>query len=111
MVAKSYQCTLIKLACGKHFAASSEHCGLKGLQREVTMSNEELEDALMSEIELRIYTSSIGRFIEGHMFILHWPALPDAFLLETKDLSVHAPDQSTFYCIQRSDPSLIVEHA
>jgi len=41
------------------------------------MSNEELEDALMYEIELRVYTSSIGRFIEGHMFVLHWPAGPD----------------------------------
>jgi hypothetical protein len=73
------------------------------------MSNEELEDALMYEIELRVYTSSIGRFIEGHMFVLHWPAGPDAFLLETNDPSMHAPDQTTFYCIQRSDPSLIVE--
>ena len=73
------------------------------------MNNEELEDALMCEIELRIYTSSIGRFIEGHMFVLHWPATPDAFLLETNDPSMHAPDQTTFYCIQRGDPSLIVE--
>ena len=75
------------------------------------MNNEELEDALMDELELRIYTNSIGRFIEGHMFILHWPAMPDAFLLETNDLSIQAPAQTTFYCIQRSDPSLIVEHA
>ena len=74
------------------------------------MNNEELEDALMDEIELRVYTSSIGRFIKGHMFILHWPAMPDAFLLATNDPSMHAPDQTTFYCIQRSDPSLIVEH-
>jgi hypothetical protein len=73
------------------------------------MNNEELEDALMCEIELRIYTSSIGRFVEGHMFVLHWPATPDAFLLETNDPSMHAPDQTTFYSIQRSDPSLIVE--
>ena len=63
----------------------------------------------MSEIELRIYTSSIGRFIEGHMFILHWPAMPDAFLLETNDPAHASADQTTFYCIQRSDPSLIVE--
>jgi hypothetical protein len=73
------------------------------------MNNGELEDALMCEIELRIYTSSIGRFIEGHMVILHWPATPDAFLLETNDPSTYAPDQTTFYWIQRSDPSLIVE--
>ena len=73
------------------------------------MSNEELEDALMCEIELRVYTSSIGRFIEGHMFVLHWPARPDAFLLETNDRSMHTPDQTTFYWVQRSDPSLIVE--
>jgi len=74
------------------------------------MNSEELENALMGELELRIYTNSIGRFIEGHMFILHWPAMPDAFLLETIDQSIQAPDQTTFYCIQRSDPSLIVEH-
>ena len=73
------------------------------------MNNEELEDALIDEIELRIYTSRIGRFIEGHMFVLHWPAMLDAFLLETNDPSMYAPDQTTFYCIQRSDPSLIVE--
>jgi hypothetical protein len=73
------------------------------------MTNEELEDALMREIELRIYTSSIGRFIEGHMFVLHWPVTSDAFLLETNDPSMYAPDQTTFYWIQRSDPSLIVE--
>jgi hypothetical protein len=73
------------------------------------MNNQELEDALMSEIELRIYTSSIGRFIEGHMFMLHWPARPDAFLLETNDQARASTDQTTFYCIQRSDPSLIVE--
>jgi len=73
------------------------------------MNNQELEDALIGEIELRIYTSSIGRFVEGHMFVLHWPAMPDAFLLETTDPSVQTPNQPTFYCIQRSDPSLIVE--
>ena len=73
------------------------------------MNNEELEDALMCEIDLRVYTSSIGRFIEGHMVVLHWPATPDAFLLETNDPSVYTPNQTTFYWIQRSDPSLIVE--
>ena len=73
------------------------------------MNNEELEDALMCEIDLRVYTSSIGRFIEGHMVVLHWPATPDAFLLETNDPSVYTLNQTTFYWIQRSDPSLIVE--
>jgi hypothetical protein len=73
------------------------------------MNNEELEDALMGEIELRIYTSNIGRFIEGHMVVLHWPAMPDAFLVETNDPACALTDQTTFYCIQRSDPSLIVE--
>jgi hypothetical protein len=76
---------------------------------EVTMNNIELEDALIDELDLRIYTNSIGRFIEGRMFVLHWPAMPDAFLLETNDPSIYGPAQTTFYCIQRSDPSLIVE--
>jgi len=73
------------------------------------MSNEELEDAFMREFELRIYTSGIGRFIEGRMCVLHWPATPDAFLVETNDSPLPAPEHTTFYWIQRSDPSLIVQ--
>ena len=66
-----------------------------------TMTDDELEDALTREISLRIYTGRIGHFIEGRAFVVHWPAAPDAFLVEAIDRAVnllifcrcHSPSQ------------------
>jgi hypothetical protein len=71
------------------------------------MNDDELEDAFEQGMPLRIYTSHIGRFIEGHVFILHWPAKRDAFLLET----IACAEYGGFYWVQRSDPSLIIKPA
>jgi hypothetical protein len=69
------------------------------------MSDDELEDAFEQETPLLVYTSHIGRFVEGRVFVLHWPAKRDAFLLESFDCA----EYRGFYWIQRSDPSLIIE--
>ena len=75
------------------------------------MTDAELEEAFAGGLALLIYTSGIGRFIEGHMVALHWPVAPDAFLLEGVGDVIDAPECTNFYWIQRSDPSLIVKHA
>ena len=71
------------------------------------MSDEALEDAFEQEIALLLYTNRIGRFVVGRVFMLHWPAKRDAFLVEAIDCR----EYSGFYWIQRSDPSLIIKPA
>ena len=68
------------------------------------MSDTELEDAFEQEIVLLLYTNHIGRFVEGRVCVLHWPATRDAFLVESTDCA----EYSGFYWFQRSDPSLII---
>jgi energy-coupling factor transporter ATP-binding protein EcfA2 len=80
----------------------------KSIGRRKTMRDEDLEDAFEEEIALRLYTSRIGRFVEGRIFALHWPAAPDAFLLEAINCRAGAADYS-IYWVQRSDPSLIIK--
>jgi hypothetical protein len=75
------------------------------------MTNEELEEAFTFGILLRIYTGRIGRFVEGRVCVLHWPVTPDAFLFEATKRTDSAADQASFYWVQRSDASLIVETA
>jgi hypothetical protein len=71
------------------------------------MSNQELEDAFEQEITLLLYTDRIGRFVAGRVFVLHWPAKSDAFIIE----AIEGFDHQRFYWVQRSDPSLIVKPA
>jgi len=75
------------------------------------MSDAELEDAFEDGLALLIYTRQIGRFVEGHVVALHWPAASDAFLVEGRDYTIDVPEHMSFYWIQRSDPSLIVKLA
>jgi len=75
------------------------------------MTPQELEDMLTREAPLRIYTRRVGCFIEASVCILHWPAAPDAFLVEAIERTDTTSDYSSFYWIQRSDPSLIIEPA
>ena len=75
------------------------------------MTEAELEDAFAEGLTLLIYTSRIGRFIEGYLVALHWPVAPDAFLLEEMEYTIDVPERINFYWIQRSDPSLIVKPA
>jgi hypothetical protein len=70
----------------------------------MTMSDEELEDAFIRGMTLRIYTSRIGHFVACRVVVLYWHAKPDAFIIE-------ATERGQFYWIQRSDPSLIVKRA
>ena len=53
------------------------------------------------------HPNRIGCFVAGRVFVLHWSAKPDAFLLEAIDC---AEDRGV-YCFQRSDPSLILKPA
>jgi hypothetical protein len=75
------------------------------------MTPKELEDVLTQELRLRIYTQRMGRFIEASVCELHWPAAPDAFLVEAIERTGSASNHSSFYWIRRSDPSLIIEPA
>ena len=70
------------------------------------MTPQEMEDMLTYESVLRIYTQRVGRFVEASVCMLHWPAAPDAFLVEVIE---HTAESGIFYWIQRSDPSLIIE--
>ena len=72
-----------------------------------TVTDDDLEDAFAQATALRLYTNRIGRFVAGRVFVLHWPAKPDAFVLEAID----GAEDSSFYWIQRSDPSLIITPA
>jgi hypothetical protein len=71
------------------------------------MNDDELEDALEQGIALLLYTNRIGHFVKGRVFILHWPAKRDAFLLE----AIECAEYGGFYWVQRSDPSLIIKPA
>ena len=53
------------------------------------------------------HPNRIGRFVAGRVFVLHWSAKPDAFVLEAIDCA----EYRGFYWIQRSDPSLIIKPA
>jgi len=72
-----------------------------------TVTDADLEDAFEQATALLLYTNRIGRFVAGRVFVLHWPAKPDAFVLEAID----GAEASSFYWIQRSDPSLIIKPA
>ena len=72
-----------------------------------TVTDADLEDAFEQATALLLYTNRIGRFVTGRVFVLHWPAKRDAFLLEAIDCT----EYSGFYWIQRSDPSLIIKPA
>jgi len=75
------------------------------------MQPQEIEEILTREVPLRIYTRRVGRFIEASVCMLHWPAAPDAFLVEAIERTDTTSDYSSFYWIQRSDPSLTIEPA
>ena len=75
------------------------------------MTDEDLADAFEEEIPVMLYTSRIGHFVEGRVVTLHWPAAPDAFLLEAIDCTAGAAEYDAFYWVQRSDPSLIITPA
>jgi hypothetical protein len=75
------------------------------------MSENDLLEAFEDETVLQMYTSRIGRFVEGRVFFLHWPAAPDAFLLEVITPSNDSAQHGGIYCVQRSDPSLIIKPA
>ena len=75
------------------------------------MSEEELEDAFEDEITLLLYTSRIGRVVQGRLCALHWPVAPDAFLVEATGYRAGASGLDGFYWFQRSDPSLIIKPA
>ena len=75
------------------------------------MTETDLEDAFAQGLALLIYTSRIGRFVEGYLIALHWPAAPDAFLLEGMEYTIDLSERINFYWIQRSDPSLIIKPA
>jgi len=77
----------------------------------VVMTASELEDMLTREAPLRIYAQRVGRFVEASVCMLHWPAAPDAFLVEVIERTDAALDFSFFYWFERSDPSLIIEAA
>jgi len=75
------------------------------------MTPQDLEDMLMCEAPLRIYTRRIGRFVQASVCMVHWPAAPDAFLVEVIDRTDSVSEPSIFYWIQRGDASLIIEAA
>jgi hypothetical protein len=75
------------------------------------MSNDELVDAFEDETMLQMYSSRIGRFVEGRVFVLHWPVAPDAFLVEVISSTNDTAEYGGFYWIQRSDPTLIIKTA
>ena len=77
------------------------------LSGDETVTDADLEDAFEQATALLLYTNRIGRFVTGRVFVLHWPAKRDAFLLEAID----GAEASSFYWIQRSDPSLIITPA